>query len=333
MTPAPVARLRKSNASESAERKSLEEHLIDLVVEDDTLNKQRANGGSRSASPAVLSTSPKTTFMRRSSSGAGNSVVQVRGNANDMREHLKHLGPSNLASRPKTTRFQTVKIKPGQKNDLSVGPLIVEEPYRDDPSPQGGEGAGLLMNAGKGASDGVQALMQGYGSMDRPLTSSSSKRHESADGAAQRDGPSSPKQDGFTATGIKRNESSDTLASLRSQNEDSNRRRKTDARSGSITENIVEVGGIRKVVLKMSSSSEEDKDEEEEPAAKKDGTSPKSSLYFFGNRSESQAVAAEADESGTKGDEAKKKRRRQRRKKSGKSDAPAGSASGETQGE
>jgi metal transporter CNNM len=46
--------------------------------------------------------------------GGGNATaVPVRGSTTDLREHLKHLGPSNAASKPRATKYTSVKIKPG----------------------------------------------------------------------------------------------------------------------------------------------------------------------------------------------------------------------------
>lgn len=155
----------------------------------------------RSRSPAILATSPKATFMRRSSSGM-DGRTNMRATTAEMREHLKHLGPSNLASRPKTTRFNTVKIKPAtNRSPATTGARnssIHEEPYTDFPAPQGGEGEGLLRSAGRDASDGVQALQQGYGSIhtDRSPSSSpprASKAIQANLQVPQRDGTSSPK--------------------------------------------------------------------------------------------------------------------------------------------
>ncbi|KAF2092547.1 DUF21-domain-containing protein, partial [Rhizodiscina lignyota] len=56
-----------------------------------------------------------TTFLmrRRSSSGEARDLVQIRGNAPEMRAHLRSLGPRNKAKDPTQTRISTVKIKPG----------------------------------------------------------------------------------------------------------------------------------------------------------------------------------------------------------------------------
>jgi metal transporter CNNM len=316
-----------------------EDHLIDLTegrgIE---AIKVVSNGDSRSNSPAHLGTSPKTTFLRRSSSGADGNHIPVRGNVNDMREHLKHLGPSNLASRPKTTRYNTVKIKsasqPGRSDSRTDSSIqrdsIVEEPYRDDPAPYSGESEGLLRSAGKDAKDGVQALQQGYGSFDHnaPLSPSKLAKSEQAyqDGASDAkhsptNGNSSPKGISFTRNDTAGSESSDTIASLQS-GRSPNRRKKATTRSGSITENVIEAGGVRKVVLETTSSSS---DKEDGPS-----TSSKSKENLLRPRMGYDGQMDGADDhetpSGeTKGEEVKKKRRRTRHKKKGGKSSEDGS--------
>ncbi|KAI9762432.1 MAG: hypothetical protein M4579_000408 [Chaenotheca gracillima] len=272
-----------------------------------------------------LGTSPKTTFLiRRSSSlvntpnsGGNGQHVIVRGNAPEMREHLKHLGPSNLASRPKQTRYNTVKIKQGASGGLPAaqaaaaaetgedeaikqaasGPTPPPEPQRsqsfafETPAPQGGVGAGLLSSAGKDASDGVQALQAGYGTMSGPSskdpTSPSSKDQKSKSKSTPTPDPARlapPPRRNTTATSPGGGSSSrrprsshdsdgetsphSTVGSLHSGSRSpfsSSRPRRTTgsaspdarrvARSGSITENVVTAGGVRKVILETTSSS------------------------------------------------------------------------------
>ncbi len=64
-----------------------------------------------------LPTSPGAKHANRRTSSIANVSDREGGSRPrqmnpEMREHLKHLGPSNLASRPRTTRYNTVKIKP-----------------------------------------------------------------------------------------------------------------------------------------------------------------------------------------------------------------------------
>ena len=58
----------------------------------------------------------ETTYLLRRRSGGVDGVkpnAPVTLRAANMKEHLKHLGPSNAASRPKATKYTSVKIKPG----------------------------------------------------------------------------------------------------------------------------------------------------------------------------------------------------------------------------
>jgi len=124
---------------------------------------------------------PRFQLRRQPADSNSNSNDQwftQRGATDEIREHLKHLGPSNLASRPRQTRYNTVKIKRAGNS-----------PSR---SPQ--------TQSHLDAKDGAHALQAGYGT-------------------------------------------------LRS------------ARSGSITEQTVDVNGVRKVVLHTNSTSSS----EEEP--------------------------------------------------------------------
>lgn len=336
MAPAPKARVQKGHVIQNPDNPvnlSLEDHLIDLT-EDDAAPKPQpvaANGMARTNTLNTLATSPKATFIRRSSSAADGNYVQVRGNVNDMREHLKHLGPSNLASRPKSTRYQTVKIKPAHTNSVNRSESrtnsithrnSIQEPYQDVPAPRGGEGEGLLKSAGRDASDGVQALKQGYGSTDLTIPSADKPSiSEQADG----------NRPFISRTGSVRIEnqssrSSDTLGSLNSLNSRNNSpariRTRGTARSGSITEHVTEAGGVRKVVLETNSSSD-DKDERS-----KENTSPKSTANVLDGQEDSRHDGGSTSQ---KGEEMKKKRRRTRKKKGGKTEE--GAAAGNSHGD
>lgn len=230
------------------------------------------DGKAPGQSPVTFGTSPKATFMiRRSSAAADGGSVTVRGNATDMREHLKHLGPSNLASRPKTTRYNAVKIKPGVTKDTKDHHTSVHEDlvvFEDDSemysAPYGGEGEGLLQSAGRPASDGVLALQQGYGSFDHGpahRTSSPLQAHKSQQ--ADLDGPGKSQATKGPQSPPRRPElhgsdSGGTISSLRSGHASPALRKRGTARSGSITENIVDSNGVRKVVLQTTSSSDGD---------------------------------------------------------------------------
>lgn len=300
---------------DSASLHAPEDHLIDLTDGNESLlvRSQSRTSETRQDNMALLGSSPKTTFLRRSSSGGEGGTVPIRGNVHDMREHLKHLGPSNLASRPKTTRYQSVKIKGSNgkplRSDSLVTNLIVEEPYQDNPAPQGGEGEGLLKSAGQDAKDGVQAVQQGYGSFAQNGESNRSYGL-SIDGASK----TALKNNGSRPQAVERQpsrdstKSDDTVGSMVSL---THTRKRGAARSGSITETHVDSGGIRKVVLEANGTSADERESSS-------GSSPKSSPTNAGPDS-SPDDHDEQHEAG--GGSTKKKRRRVRRKKNNGSTA------------
>jgi metal transporter CNNM len=326
MAPAPKARVQKGQVVGNPDNPVIqapEDYLIDLTEDGQNgvdIAKRLVNGDHRSNTYHVFGTSPKTTFLRRSSSGADGHPITIRGNANEMREHLKHLGPSNLASRPKTTRYQSVKIKPGTigrhgSTTESVGypHSIVEEPYHDDPTMHVGEGQGLLNSAGSHAKDGIMALQQGYGAMTYSPTKERDSNDSNKDEAASYQPSTSRKSfkdhspDGLSMRHSDR--SSDTLGSLHSGVSPSRRKRGT-ARSGSITENIRESGGFQKVVLETTSS----EDMEENISNGKSGDN--SPTIVAANPLPPTSTQEPSQD--PKGEEVKKKRRRNRKKKGGK---------------
>jgi metal transporter CNNM len=237
------------------------------------------------------STSPRRSlpFVQRRSSGGsqvGEFKAPRRANTGELREHLKHLGPSNLASRPKSTRWTSVKIKPGSSADTQA--MNIGSGYRTPDrrvsesatSFHGGIGEGLLQSGGTEAKDGVQALQHGYGgtSLGSPLgrrpTSSASKGIQTSPSREDSQTPDAgaPQQDARSRASSRtprsrppaRSRSESTLGSLpdRGRNDSKSPRytSKGPARSGSITENVVDSNGIRKVVLEMTSSSSNEED-------------------------------------------------------------------------
>ncbi|KAL9038574.1 MAG: hypothetical protein Q9214_005224, partial [Letrouitia sp. 1 TL-2023] len=125
----------------------------------------------------------------------------------------------------------------------------------------GGVGTGLLNSAGRDASDGVLAVQQGYGttggtppkSADRSGSGGSANPYTIA-------GDSIPEEPRLE---LSRSVSGSTVGSLRSHRNQSSSRpispsmKRGPARSGSITENIVDTGKFRKVVLETTSSSDD----------------------------------------------------------------------------
>ncbi len=254
----------------------------------------------------MLSTSPKTAtlMMRRSSAGVDGhfltTAVPVRANFDDIRQHLKHLGPSNPATNPNKTRSTTVKVKPGSGVHVTQ-PLphsIVEHATEEMAGEEDDETTSLLKPQ-TSAKDGIPAPSQTYGSVSPAITvqhapqtngvtalrldqeeqadkSTQTSAHSSlldlSSGAStvapapQQGSPSSsPRQ---LPTKQQRGSSSGSSTSSIKTDQTLTAKRPY-VRSGSITENVVESRGVRKVVLQTSSSSEA-----EESAATLTLTSP-----------------------------------------------------------
>jgi metal transporter CNNM len=349
MAPAPKARIQKGHMVETVDHTVLHataDHLIDFADENvngtESSAKPRASGNDRT-SPAIFGTSPKTTFIRRSSNGTDGSIIQVRGNVSDMREHLKHLGPSNLASRPKTTRYNTVKIKPGQPTRADSRPDLINthdsiaegRASQDYPVLSADERDSLLSSAYKEASDRGQTTQQRYGSMNHAASSTPNLRtesgrgvlHASAQGLAKpsRTGghsPSRPERGRFESNYSDR--SRETIDSLDPHSNSLARAKRSVTRSGSITENIIEAGGIRKVILETHTSSGEDRDERDSRQnLQSQGNSPQPSPT---GTDEPPKLLDGAHSVAAKEEEVKKKRRRQRKKKGGKDEGDASAA-------
>ena len=243
-----------------------EEALID-VVEDkkDSDPHQAMRRHATSIEPRAREVNGRPEDLRRHSSTAytNDREVSQKKSKPQIRDHLKHLGPSNLASRPRQTRYNTVKIKPGAG---TLGDAMSKTSEQSDTTPrnsiatQGGVGAGLLNSAGHDAKDGVLAVAAGYGSIPSasPPNPNKSRRSLSAlaeDGAHDReeDGPSEHRP---RSKHRSRATSKSTLGSMHSGTRSPQRNKRGATRSGSITEQIVDAGGIKKTVLEMTSSSD-----------------------------------------------------------------------------
>jgi metal transporter CNNM len=275
-----------------------EGNLID-IEEDATLSPtdlQRNPRSSELLSPKAnghtYSSSPRRSLPHARRRSSGNSqIIEMKGprraDTGELREHLKHLGPSNLASRPKTTRWTSVKIKPGSSADTQA--VNIASGYKTPDrkashsasSYQGGIGEDLLASGGVVAKDGVQALQQGYGG-----TSLGSPLGRRPNSSARKGIQTSPSRDGLHSSDVNvdeedfrsrrprgrsqnghstRSRSESTVGSLpdrvRNGSKSPRYSSKGPARSGSITENVVDSNGIRKVVLEMTSSSSNEDEE------------------------------------------------------------------------
>ncbi|KAF2091445.1 DUF21-domain-containing protein, partial [Saccharata proteae CBS 121410] len=292
MAPAPRNRVPKGEIITSPEGDA--DETTGLLEGDEALRRAQTTEGNPSRpSLNTLESNPQVTFLlRRRSSENGRTHDRTtpmafrRGDTAEMREHLRHLGPSNAASRPKSTRISTVKIKPSVNTIPESGPpkdtANGEQSAEPSPAPAvgptaltGGVGEGVLSDAGKDASDGVHALARGgYGTMStqNANTTQTPPRSPSYAPDGQGSGPASPSQSGHGSPATQRKivvsqdgrpevgsrvKSASTVGSLKSISSQEGPVRRHHARSGSITENVIDVGGVKKMVLETTSSSDE----------------------------------------------------------------------------
>lgn len=273
MAPAPRARVPRGKVVTDVPRKPSDQPLIDV----DSDARPNGNAQRKLSLPEFSDNPPLTSFLvRRRSSGNKGNLAPVSSNDPDIYEHLKHLGPSNAANRPKSTRINTVKIKPA--TSAAIPPTIPENarPAQDAPvmmqdshAPGGGVGQGLLSSAGREASDGVHSVAVGYGTMapngDRMSWKSGRSSHRAVDEEPQSPKSAAHDNDKLVVDNGKareqsrpRSRSASTIASLRSNESPTKSplNKRHTARSGSISENIVDVNGIKKIVLETTSSSD-----------------------------------------------------------------------------
>ena len=347
MAPAPKSRVPKGQIVEAPDDDLTEnpENLIDIKEDGDKapmIARRVPTGDSQNAGKLQPDSarSPKTASkLRRTSSTqhVNGRDIQKMNLPPETLEHLKHLGPSNPASRPRTTRYNTVKVKPGQgagSDLLPKGtPSSSDGGPRPAPAAQGGVGAGLLTSAGRDAKDGVLALQAGYGSIpsDHPASPKGSRKgallahaERSASKTPPQSQSRSQNRSGTTPEGRRRRASVSTLGSMHSGRSPSPRTKRAPARSGSITENIVDTGGIKKTVLELTSSSS---DQEANGGGRAAGPASSSSLAV-------QPLTDGTHEEGGEGGEQErrsggKKKRRRRKKKGGEFEPLLGRGDGE----
>ncbi|KAI1327416.1 DUF21-domain-containing protein [Xylariaceae sp. FL0255] len=243
--PAPKAR--------SHRKDMMNKDLIDLT--DDTQPRDqyhRAPHSTPSENGAML------LHKRRSSTGEDGIVVRttvpVKSNFEDIRDSLKYLGPSNRASNPKSTRVSAVKIKPGSaihpRADSTVTETIPEDAH------DGADERSTLLGRPVIARDGIQALHQSF--YGAPPTGRETPQKSTL---LPNDDPQSSAEDSNSQT-REGTSSEETIAQRDSTDSDPNNRRRRLVRSGSITENVVEAGGVRKVVLEANYSSGSEEEDE-----------------------------------------------------------------------
>lgn len=325
--PAPKARVQRKDVmvKDAAVKDG---KLIDLGEdndEDQPLQKSRTASisGRNPDSTPILSSSPRTTLlMRRSSTGQDGKLVRttvpVKANYEQMKGHLKHLGPSNPASNPKSTKYSNVKIKPGGGNQIRQGSVATEsqEPQSD-------------INGVNERTSLLGPSSNGHGSSQAPKSYAAAAQTPAPTNTQTPTlvvTPSAEAADNDTSVKLKAVDSNTSLAGSSKSivpSLDGNvisaaerqRVKRGNVRSGSITEFEVNSGGVRKFVLEATSSGEEEGSESNK-------TSPTSSSQKLEDVNEDDKSAddvsspTETDPTtgGSSQGQSKKKNRKKKRK-------------------
>lgn len=317
MTPAPKSRVPKGRIIEEPPS------LPNSTTEDSTpadLSKVQSSGsdGRKPSSGLVPPLGPRFT-LRNNPQGPGQYIVK-RG-TEEIREHLKHLGPSNLASRPRQTRYQNVKIKaPGvspSRSGLtdSESRNSAEQHRRPSEVANGSaRGSRLLHSPTFTAKDGVQAVRQGYGTIESDSTPTiepqdgyqeqDKKTKQAATESQHENDATWPLLSPHQTPNRSHTNSVQSFQSRSSETRKNGSLKPGPARSGSITEQVIDLNGIRKVILQTTSSSSSE--------SERGGTS-KSIRH---QKSNEHAIESERED-GESANTAKKRRRRRKKKKRG----------------
>ncbi|KAJ5522805.1 hypothetical protein N7513_013378 [Penicillium frequentans] len=271
MAPAPKSRVPKGKIVEEPPMAS---SVVDgeQIGEDGTISTSASHASDLFRRRSSVE-APQPRFQLRkhaddNNTGTPDVWITQRGATDEIREHLKHLGPSNLASRPRQTRYNTVKIKrsgtsPSRsaQTDFESGQSTSEsQPHIPSIGYQGGIGEGLV-NPGSDAKDGAHALKIGYGTItsnDTVTKSNNSQQYKDLPQVSIPD-PVHEEWEEQPHSSSTQKDSSPT-GSIKSVDSHSDfiYHHRGPARSGSITEQIVDVNGIRKVVLHTTGTSSSD---------------------------------------------------------------------------
>lgn len=251
---------------------SLTEGEMDGLVKSSSILTQRSSDLPRRRS-SVEAPPPRFQLRRQNAdqpSDSHDNWFTQRGATDEIREHLKHLGPSNLASRPRQTRYTSVKIKrsgtsPSRsaQTDFESGQSPPDSHRLSSPTGlQGGIGAGLV-SSGADAKDGAHALKVGYGTIsahDHVTKGTNAQQYIDLPQVSIPEAVREEREDlnRSASTHKSKSKSSSSTGSIRSTDSRSAEfiyHHRGPTRSGSITEQIVDVNGIRKVVLHANRSS------------------------------------------------------------------------------
>ncbi|KAL4935011.1 hypothetical protein BDV06DRAFT_234792 [Aspergillus oleicola] len=251
MAPAPYARVPKGRFVEDPPTHPAQGSLVDLGGDSPALNGHTTSRRRSSVE------APLARFQLRRSQGdkerhSVDALVTRLGSNDEIREHLKHLGPSNLASRPRQTRYQNVKIKRRSSSPSRSGRTDMDSVV--DSSHARHQSANLPP-----ASDTVAFSSNGLNPRDGAHAVIVSNVNALSPDSHPKNGPtvSIPEQVAEEQESAPQSANSRPSASAGSDVDPTlsgSYIHRGPARSGSITEHIVDVNGIRKVVLHTTSS-------------------------------------------------------------------------------
>jgi metal transporter CNNM len=278
LAPAPKARPAKKDSTS-----------MTLINTEDVARTGRMGSVGGPSEAGALSSSPRaaTFLLRRASSGPDGqlvSAVPYKANFDEVRETLRHLGPSNPATNPRNTRSTAVKIKPGVSAASAVTATITSlgdtlsrtQSASSDTAaydvPEDDENSSLLKPLLTGK-NGVHALRKSYGSSGRSATQSRLSGHspqptdddDEASSSTIRPhtrssaGPSSSKT-------VTSGTPSGAQSPLRTSGTDTPPNNLIGRNSG-LTEDLFEHGGVQKIVIRTTSSGSSLQDDSPSPTS------------------------------------------------------------------
>ncbi|KAL4817469.1 hypothetical protein BDW67DRAFT_29141 [Aspergillus spinulosporus] len=301
MNPAPYSRVPKGRFVEDPPALSSQGPLVDLGGDSPATTSQAATRR-RSSIEA-----PLARFQLRRSQGdkerhSMDALVTRLGSTDEIREHLKHLGPSNLASRPRQTRYQNVKIKrssissPAPSGQTDIDSMVEHARHPSSGFTATSDATGMK-STGLNPRDGAHAVLMNNANQKSPDTLVKTGPTLSIPEPVNEEQDSAPRSTNSRRTVSACSDVDPAYSSSYFH--------RGPARSGSITEHIVDVNGIRKVVLHTTSSN-----------SSSEGEGPSSvPKTKFPIRQGSEIIDLNDTDSGNT-EQTKKKRRHRRHKKS-----------------
>ncbi|KAL3437283.1 hypothetical protein BDV09DRAFT_15389 [Aspergillus tetrazonus] len=300
MNPAPYSRVPKGRFVEDPPALSSQGPLVDLGGDSPSTTDQAATRRRSSVE------APLARFQLRRSQGdkerhSMDALVTRLGSTDEIREHLKHLGPSNLASRPRQTRYQNVKIKRSSISSPAPSGQTDIDSVEHARHPSSGltttSDATALKPSGLNPRDGAHAVLINSTNQKSPEPLVKTGPMLSIPEPVNEEQDSAPRSANSRRTGSAGSDVDPAYSSSYFH--------RGPARSGSITEHIVDVNGVRKVVLHTTSSN-----------SSSEGEGPSSvPKTKFPIRQGSEIIDLNDTDSGAT-EQTKKKRRHRRHKKS-----------------